>query len=67
MKLSEFIKKLQTLEAEGNGELPVCLSDWGESYRSPNEQAAEVIEVCDGEHWGLGCRRTSKYICIGDE
>lgn len=45
MTLSAFIKRLQEIEAEGHGELPVKIADWSENYVRPNESAAEDIEV----------------------
>jgi hypothetical protein len=49
MTLSEFIKKLQDIEANGHGDKPVKLADWSECYGRPNESAAENIAVSHGD------------------
>ena len=70
MQLSDFIKKLQAIEAEGHGDLPVVLSDWNEGYAKPNESAAEDIAVGHIEYVpsGEGTPETWRrfVVCIGD-
>ena len=71
MKLTNFIKALQKIEAAepGNGELPVCLSDWGENCSPDNEEVAERIAVKTGEYYAETARTrdgNGKFVIIGD-
>ena len=67
MKLSEFIKVLQDLEAEGYGELPVCLADWNEGYEAPSEIAVEASLDNSGRTYNsLDGKKTGNFISIGD-
>ena len=65
MKLTEFIQKLQEIEKDGNGELPVCLADWGEGYRWDSEEVAEGIEILLGNYCTGGAMANGTYLCIG--
>ena len=51
MTLSEFIKKLQAIEAAGSGDVPVVVADWPEGYEFPSEEAAEKITLGTGPYW----------------
>ena len=70
MQLSDFIKKLQAIEAEGHGDLPVVLSDWAEGYDHDSETVAEVMSVVSREYYpsGAGMPDTLRglVVCIGD-
>ncbi len=67
MKLSQFIKALQAIEAEHGGDLPVCLADWAEDYSTPSEAVAERIRTSDDEHWENGSldRVKGLHVLIG--
>lgn len=45
MTLNEYIKKLQELQQQGFGELPVKLADWNEGYADPSMNMAGKVRV----------------------
>lgn len=72
MNLTNFIKKLQQIEAADpdNGNLPVCLADWQEALCEPNEEVAEHIKVVTGGYVAEnvpGHDGDGKFVIIGDD
>lgn len=51
MKLTKFIKKLQEIEAEGNGDCPVCIADWYYDRLLPNEYYARKIKYVEMSYY----------------
>jgi hypothetical protein len=47
MTVRALIAKLQQLDPD----LPVCVADWSEQYRSPDEGSAELVEVVTEGYW----------------
>jgi len=45
MTLSEFIKKLQVIEAAGAGDVPVVVADWPEGYEFPSAKEQSTPDV----------------------
>ena len=45
MILTDYIKMLQKLEADGYGTLTVRVDDWNEEYSRPSEDQAEIVVV----------------------
>lgn len=47
MKVRELIEKLKIVDPD----LPVCLADWNEEHREPDEAAAEQVRERDGLYY----------------
>lgn len=65
MNLSEYIKALQKLEADGWGEFPVCLADWSESFAVPQEDD-QICGMHNAVHKRIGDGATEgSFIMLG--
>ena len=47
MTVAEYIEVLKAMPQH----LPVCVADWNEEYREPDEAAAESVGVVDGVYY----------------
>ena len=69
MNLSDFIRKLQEIESQGKGDLPVVLEDWTEGYATASEEICERISVCDIAYWPTDTAHVrpvkGEAVCIG--
>ena len=51
MTLSEFIVKMQNLEAAGHGDLQVSIADWNEMYAQPSISATNDFCIDEIRYW----------------
>ena len=66
MKFKQF-KELVNKFGDEYDDLPVCLADWGEQYRSPSESEAHHIKVKTDDYSTETYDTVhGKFICIGN-